>query len=415
MRVFIGLAEIAGYYRGLREGFEEIGVDASFVDLTQHPFRYGGSDFNVAAEAYKLLHQSHRPIVRRLSRIPRDMLLAWAAARFDVFIFAFGGSFLPEHRDLSILRKLNKRIIFQFHGSDSRPPYIDGAVMSGGRTIADGIRLARAKKEALRRIERYADVLINTPAQGHFHQRSFVNWLRIGLPVRPSHFPAVLPPPRGGAGPLRILHSPSHPEAKGSQEISRVVAKLAAEGLPVQLINIQKQPNSVVLDELDRADLVIDQLYSDYAMPGFATEAAWFGKPVIICGYAKPLWDEVLAPDQRPPTDYGRPEDLERAIRRMVDDTAYRIDLGRRARVFVESRWRPSEVATRYLALMEASPPEHWMYDPARIRYWQGCGLSEDRAKRLVQKFIDQGGVECLHLADKPELERLFVEVSRMD
>jgi hypothetical protein len=148
-------------------------------------------------------------------------------------------------------------------------------------------------------------------------------------------------------------------------------------------------------------------------MPGFATEAAWFGKPVIIGGYAKSLWDELLPPEWIPPTHYCRPEELERAIERMATSPEYRIDLGRRARAFVESKWHPRLVAKRYLDVAAGRVPADWFYDPKRNRYWQGCCLSEAGVKSLISAFVEEGGKEALQLADKVELERLLLDVAR--
>ena len=60
------------------------------------------------------------------------------------------------------------------------------------------------------------------------------------------------------------------------------------------MLNWSGQPNSVVLEQLARCDFIIDQLYADFPMPGFATEAAWFGKPAVTAGYALDLWKRTL-------------------------------------------------------------------------------------------------------------------------
>ncbi len=405
-RIFVGLTEVAGYYRGLMEGFDALGVDATFVDLSANPYEYGGADKVLLAELLKF-GRRHGLTARGLDRIPAALLFPWAAARFDVFIFAFRRSFLPGHADLPILRQLGKKIIFTFHGSDSRPPYLDGSLMAPdrGRSIAKGIALARAQKASIRTIDRYADVVVNTPPQGHFHEKPFVLWMRVGVPSRPAVVPErVSTPPLPPDRPLRILHSPSHPQAKGSDEIRRAVARQVASGRRLELIEITGQPNRVVLDELSRADFVIDQLWSDTPMPGFAAEAAWYGKPVIIGGYAKPLWDELLPPEWIPPTHYCHPNELDQAITRLATDHEYRHTLGARARAFVETKWHPKAVAARYLDLVSRPIPADWMYDPRNNRYWQGGGLPEDRTAALIRSFIAEGGRDALQLSDKPEL-----------
>ena len=55
------------------------------------------------------------------------------------------------------------------------------------------------------------------------------------------------------------------------------------EGLPLEYVEIVGQPNDIVLAEIARSAFVIDQLYSDTPMAGFAAEAARLGKPAIVC------------------------------------------------------------------------------------------------------------------------------------
>ena len=44
-RIFLGLLEVAGYYENLKIGFEELGVECTFIDLGgNNLFQYGGSD-----------------------------------------------------------------------------------------------------------------------------------------------------------------------------------------------------------------------------------------------------------------------------------------------------------------------------------------------------------------------------------
>ncbi len=422
-RVLLGLTEIAGYYRGLREGFRELGVEVVFLNLSGHPFAYGGDDENVLVRLIRRCSlKRSSPRAGRLSRglwgaleaTARCALLAWAAARFDVFIFGFATSFL-RFRDLPILKRLGKRIVYQFHGSDSRPPYLDGGDYPPDQefSAAELIDAARRRKRRLRTIEKYADVLINIPPQSHFHERVFVQWLRVGLPSRPAEAPAVAAPPGPHDGPVRILHSPSHPAAKGTPAVRRAVEKLKADGLDLELIEIVGRPNAEVMREMARCDLVIDQAYSDYAMPGLATEAAWFARPVVIAGYAAGLWRRLLPEDARPPTLYCQPDELTDAIRKLATDAELRRELGMKCRRFVETHWSPRQVAAKYLRLIEGDVPADWLCDPKEIDYLAGCSLPEQVARRRVRQVIEAGGVEALQLADKPELERRLVRFAR--
>ena len=79
----------------------------------------------------------------------------------------------------------------------------------------------------------------------------------------------------------------------------------------------------------ERADLVVDQLYSDVPCAGLATEAAALGRPAVVGGYAGEELARWYPADRRPPTEYTHPdgleaaiEDFNRAIRLNPDDPA---------------------------------------------------------------------------------------------
>jgi glycosyltransferase involved in cell wall biosynthesis len=413
--VFIGPVEIAGYYTRLAGALREVGVDAVAIDLSGHAFRYEVSSATnrwvrmatlatVRTEAAK--GRARRLLWRAAKIVSRIPLLIWALIRFDAFIFGYGQT-LFDGRELPLLRAAGKRIVFVFNGSDARPPYVDGADMgaSKGMSIPACVALARRKKERLRRIERYAHAIVSQPAFSLLFERPVVDFFRIGVPWIPG---AVVEPHPGGT--VRIVHSPSDPEVKGSDRIRQTVDELRAEGRDLELVELRGVPNEVVRDEVARADFVIDQLYSDAPMVGFATEAAAAGRPAIVGGYAWPQLHEIYDTDSMPPVEECHPDGLRTAILSLADDPAYREALGSRARAFVESTWSRRRIAERYLALLRGEIDYGWLFDPRRLRYVHGVGLTEERAREIVAACLAEGGVAALQLADKPELEQAFVE-----
>ncbi len=434
--VFLGMIEVSGYYRGLKSGFDELGVPCTRVDLGDDPFAYGRSGQPWLARAIRgcfvrrtglaRWNLPARAFYKLVAGILKMALLAWAIWRHDIFIFGYGTSFF-SHLELPLLRLLGRKIICQFHGSDSRPPFMDGAVIPDGGQFdaAMCIRQTLRQKRRVDIIDKYAHVVVDTPTQGLFHTRPFVNWLFIGLPVdRGMGVPPMSSSVRSAGtqreethgrdahATLRILHCPSHPRAKGTAQIRQAVEILRQEGLPLELLEVTGQPNSVVQARLADCDFVIDQLYADYPMPGLATEAAWQGKPVIICGYAAGLWEKILPPDLWPPTHYVHPGKLLAAIRQLATDAQYRKDLGQRAQRFVQEQWAPVKIARRYLDLADGNIPPQWLCDPAMIDYVHGCCLSEGDLREMVGQVLELGGPGVLHLDDKPQLRDRFVEVS---
>ncbi|MEO8610200.1 MAG: hypothetical protein ABI690_20060 [Chloroflexota bacterium] len=419
MKVLIGLREISGYCTKLNTGLQSLGMDSTFVNLSTHAFKYAdgvqwplirlirfcGQRY-AAGSFFKLLWGG---IYLALSAI----LWVECLFRFDVFIFVFGTSFVQLY-DLPVLKFFRKRVIFLFLGSDARPPYLNGAfIHEDDAAVATCIRRTRQSKARIRWIERYADVVISLPTYGQFHEKPFVHYSVMGFPsTTPLKTPTTTPlrdPDR-----VRILHSPSNPILKGTPEIRQAIQRLQARGYAIDWIELTGQPNAVVLRELEQCDFIVDQLYADWPLPGFATEAASMGKASIVAGYDLESLEQQIPAGFVPPVHICHPDDIEAAIEKLIADRIYRLELGQRAQMFVEQHWAISKLAARFKKVIEDTIPEDWWYDPAQNQtaYLHGGGISEARLIPFLRAFLRQGSRTALQVSDKPALEQQFVELA---
>lgn len=420
-RVFIGLTEVAGYFGSLTHALDEAGIPTTFVDESGDPYSYGGSwrpfprlDRLVArvnllrvATSSGRLRRSVLLLAAALLRPPkiasRLALLAWAAARHNVFVFGGQRSFLPGHLDLFLMRLLRKRVIWIFTGSDHRPPYLNGRMVREALTSGDFQGLARRAANVHRRvtiIERLA-IPIAHPASAQFHSRPFVNLQAIGLPVRRDLPPAVDMPGQVA----RLLHAPSDPASKGTDRIRRAVERIRTRDHRIEYTEVVGRPNAEVLAAIAVSDLVVDEVFSDSPMGILAIEAAQLGKPTVVGGYYAADATE-LAGDGLPPTRFVLPRDLEAAIEELVADPMLREDLGRRARAFVNSHWSAAAVAGRLMQIVNGSTPEEWWVDPARLTYVRGWGIDEADLRDCLTRFVETEGESALSLGHNPRLVR---------
>jgi hypothetical protein len=214
----------------------------------------------------------------------------------------------------AIIRRFSRITIYQFSdssrknnlcffGSDERPPFMNGAIMGSnkGRTIRECIRLTSRIKKKIDKIEKYADFCISHPASAQFHNRPFIQWLAIGIPVilHPSNHNSSHTPTDSH---IRILHAPSDPVAKGTNIIRKTIHELRQKGCLIDYVEVVGKPHDVVLQELQRCDLIIDQVYSDTPMAMFAAEAAGFGKPALVGGYYADLIQGIIPYELIPPS-----------------------------------------------------------------------------------------------------------------
>lgn len=412
-RVFIGLCEIAGFNGALKAGFDELGVSSGFYDLSEHSFRYSGATEN------NWLIRNARFFNRKATECSQTsktaaflwmlcyycfaaLLLLVVLPRFDTFVFSFGKSFL-RYYDLPVLKLFRKQVVFVYLGSDSRPPYLNRKYYSDN--LAEIAIAARKMKQHVRTVEKYADYVIDHPPAGHFHEKPFVQFLKIGIPTRIEGI-ACEGASDASAGVVRILHAPSSVEAKGTSVIRQAIENLKRKGYRIEYCEIINRPNSEVLQELSRCDFIVDELYSDTLMARFAAEAAFFSKPAIVGGYAGNCDFGHLAPEEYPPVHRCAPDAVESAIEELIVNTAYRKSLGMRAKQFLTAQWDPRVVAGRFVRLINNDVPDDWYFEPAGIRYVHGWGSHESQVRSFLHDYVQCGGGSALQVGDKPDLEK---------
>jgi hypothetical protein len=260
------------------------------------------------------------------------------------------------------------------------------------------------------RIERDAGAIVCHVMTAQLHSRRAIAFLAAGIPRAST---AAAPPPPDG--PVRVLHAPSLASGKGTEAIREAVATVRAAGVDVELEVLSGRPNREVLDAIERSHFVVDQLYSDTPMAGFAAEAAARGRPAIVGGLG---WDELRAatpPDMLPPALLCHPDELPGAIERLATDHSYRLALGERAHRFVAERWSQPAVAERLVDVLRGAAPAEWWFEPSAIAYAGGAGMPPDGVAAAIRAVVEAAGTGGLHVGDKPDLELRLVELATPD
>ncbi len=137
---------------------------------------------------------------------------------------------------------------------------------------------------------------------------------------------------------IKVLHAPNHRLIKGTDFFVRAVEELAEEGLPVELVLVEKVSNSEVKRLMRDADIIADQLIIGwYAM--FALEAMAMGKPVL-CYLRDDLLElyrtaGVLDMEEHPIVSVT-PFTVKERLRGLIRDRSALKELGMRSRQYVE-------------------------------------------------------------------------------
>lgn len=401
MRVFIGLSEVAGYYSHLSLGMQSEGVRTEFLTLRPHPFAYDGPQ---ASTLQVLVHKAiafgdkSGPFRAPIEVLTRLTLLLHAIFAFDSFVFGFRNSFLIGW-DIPILRLFGKTVVSIFHGSDSRPPYLDPVTSRG---LSDRALTARTKAvwRTCRRFERWSNWIVSNPLSSHFFEQPVVAFQHIGAPISIAAA-STLPAP----GPPKILHAPSDLDAKGTEDIRAMINDLREDGLEFDYVELIGRPNHEVVAEMKSASFVIDQLYSDTTLAGFATEAASLGRAAVVAGCCLNELIDFLGPEHAQLAAFATAPGVGSVVRQLITDPEGTRELGRRAQEFVHREWNRELVARRILTLISGHPHPNWLFDPSDLRC--ACGLmTPERSAELIRRVMSEGGRGALCLSQHPRLEQ---------
>jgi hypothetical protein len=407
VRVCLGFSNTTGYLGTLKKGFDELGVFAEFICLKTDRARYvrqrPGSFFLRTCEDFDEMRASIPRVLQVLTKplqwCIHGFLLVYLLFKFDIFIL----NHLPQpflfYGELPILKFFKKKVIVIFHGSDARPPYMNGVFLPDGLVTDDVLpsiyKATQFIKKQVNYTEKYADVCVNHTACGQFFTKPFVQWQAIGMP-----FDTTLSSDKTDANPtgIRIIHAPSRPQAKGTPVVREIIARLSKE-YDITYIELINKTNAEVLETLASCDLVVDEVYSDLPMGALGMEAAYFGKPVLSSGYFS---------DQHtvfnPPSFFCKPEELEQTLRTLITDKALRQDVGKKAQDFVCREWTPKQVASRYMAIFQNQIPSAWFFNPKDLLYFHGVAMRAPMVYQLLKLFIAKYGWDTLALSHNPLL-----------
>src|SRR5215831_17091613 len=136
--------------------------------------------------------------------------------------------------------------------------------------------------------------------------------------------------------PLRIVHAPNHRQFKGTKYLESAVAALHAEGVPIELLLVERVPNTQALAIYRTADLIFDQCLIGFH-GYFAIEAMALGKPVMCFIRAPDRY--LLHPEECPILNVHR-DDLCESLRRYATTARPSLpEIGRRSRAYVERHY----------------------------------------------------------------------------
>jgi hypothetical protein len=293
---------------------------------------------------------------------------------------------------------------------------LDAQSRTGARKLGSYVK---ATSRVVSKAERYASLVIGAPlSTSFFATRKYVNIFFVGVPVREATYENGCKglihqhPSFFETGTVRLLHAPSSAQTKGTFRIRTAIETLVQEGFRVEFKELCSAPHSSVLRAIEEADLVIDQIYSDTPLSGFACEAASFGKPAIVGGYGLDTLAAHLPKGLDSVSIQCSPEALLETIRNAITQLDLP-EIGQTARTFVSNRWSPEAVARNYWTLFHGVVPDKWWLIPDDVSYLYGAGQSRDWSRRQIRGLVAQRGKSSLGLDHKPKAREALILFSQ--
>lgn len=421
-RIFLGVQEIAGMMERVNLAFHELGVESEFFCMDS----YGFSGKDIEKKDSKILkkYRIHtNKIMKEKNNLKRNYycilqlfdilyLYSYALIHFERFVFIFGhgmffyNKYLQKIEELEfwLLKKCRKKMIMWLCGSDSRAPYCD--VYGIDKPVNRIYQATKKRNHRIKMLEKYM-LLIDYPASSHFHTKPYIVYNCIGVPVDNREKSLLIKCDREK---IKIFHAPSQKKVKGTEEIRKILKELQEEGYDFDYVELSGVTHDKIIKEMGNADIVIDQLYADTPLAGFAAEASLNGVPVIVGGYYAEYYSSV---SQNPevPVIFCTPDILKEKIIKLLSDSKLREKIAKEELEHIKKNNDSKIVAKKIKSIFENNIPLNWMYDPAQNKYPFGCGITREKVIDNITAMIDTYGENSLMLNKEHKIYKVYKEI----
>ena len=284
-KIYIGNSDLASIVTELKHVFEEVGIETlTAMDSVRNPYDRCEVDVNFT-DYKKLWFGGVRPLSLQKWLQERQHIeyRTWRKAinTCDVFIFIWT-TFKNDWSDLQQLKKLGKKVIILFCGSDIR--WYDAcnqefdqyqfARLDYGSEHDYEISGLKRRLTRLRTAEKFADFVFSRLDQSQLSLRPYYRyhmWVDSNR-ISPKKIQRKERP--------LIVHAPSNRKVKGTQKILETLNKLSSEGFEFELKLLEQIPNNEAIKLYENSDIVIDQI----VIPGtgkLSSEAMAAGNVVL--------------------------------------------------------------------------------------------------------------------------------------
>ncbi|PHR58524.1 MAG: hypothetical protein COA44_03540 [Arcobacter sp.] len=328
---------VGGNAWGMSQAEKELGLISEVLIVEQNWLKYN-CDYNLNLQGISFLQRV-------------KVLYKWfkRANNYDVLHFNYGSSLLDFQKLGLVLLELpfyskKQKIIFTYNGSDARdvhPIEYWDEIENPKKSLYQKI-VKIVKKYKIKKVEKYADhifalnpdLLYYLPSRATFLPYSISNWNEIkkySYEIKDK---------------IKIIHSPTSRELKGSDYILKALEKLEKKYDNIEVQIIENIPHKDALTLYQEADLVVDQVLIGW-YGGFAVEVMKMGKPVAVNIREKDLKfiPDDMAEDLKKSIINITPFNIEEVLSNYIENNTLLYEKSKKAVEYVEKWHNPRYVA----------------------------------------------------------------------
>lgn len=330
MRVLQCRENIAGQAWEYAEGLRSIGIKSKCLIFRDNNYQY---DEYIPIDKYK-----HGRSIRLWINLFRCI------KNYDVFHFHTGNSLLPANNDLSLLKKLGKKIVMNYWGSDVRRLSVAKSKNKYVLIELDENEII----EKMKKISKYVDVVIVPDYELYENVEGFFNRIEI-VRATVNLDSLKMKIPEINKSKTTIVHAPSQRNIKGTEHILNAIKQLEKEGYNLDLIIVEKVSHREALQICEESDIIIDQLLiGSHGI--FAIEAMAMGKPVICY-----IRDDLISKyPQELPIVSANPDNIYNKLKMLIDNPKLIVELGGKGRKYAEMYHDSRKIAQQLLTLYKS-------------------------------------------------------------
>ena len=424
-KIFIGFSDIAGYYQLLAKGLDELGYsvtlfhDSENIYTPNYHLKSNDIFWMKSSSFFRKKYVKSSFLISKffyfaLTQISNFFIFIWAINKFEIFIFGFSKSFILGNFDLIILRKLKKVIISNIgHGSDARPGYIDGSYLDLKNKFYFNYYIlfqSYVTKKQITIIEKYSNYIIGSAYTSQYLHKKFISTMNIGSPMLIKEQQENMLSNYSKSTLVNILHAPSKRASKGTTFVREAIMSLKNKGFKFNYVEISGVTHQKVLEEIQKSDFVIDQVFSDTLLAGFTSEAGLFGKPAIICGYGLGPEINKFYLNNPPPVFSCKPNELEKEIEKLINNKKLIRKKGKEINKWVFENFGYVKMAIKYDLILKNKVPESWYINPLEVQYYYGFGYEKEALKKQLKTYLKMFGKKAFMLKDRPQLQQEIID-----